>query len=107
MWAGGPAMPSPGERQAEPTIDKAINGGYDLLEAKCNRCDRVSLVPLRSLKHPPETPVWNWEAALYCEPCGEGRHYSRRQRAHILALTHARPDSEQPRMPGRKASRKP
>jgi hypothetical protein len=46
MWAGGPAMPSPGEPQAEPTIAKAINGGYDLLEAKCNRCDRVSLVAL-------------------------------------------------------------
>jgi len=28
MWAGGPAMPSPGEPQAEPTIAKAINGGY-------------------------------------------------------------------------------
>jgi hypothetical protein len=64
MWAGGPAMPSPGEPQAEPTIGKAINGGYDLLEAKCNRCDRVSLVPLRSLKHPPETPVWKLGAAL-------------------------------------------
>lgn len=35
MWAGGPAMPSPGEPQAEPTIGKAINGGYDLLEASC------------------------------------------------------------------------
>jgi hypothetical protein len=34
MWAGGPAMPSPGDRQAEPTIGKAINGGFDLLEAK-------------------------------------------------------------------------
>jgi hypothetical protein len=105
MWAGGPAMPSPGEPQAEPTIGKAINGGYDLLEAKCNRCDRASLVPLRSLKHPPETPVWKLEAALYCEPCSEGRHYSRRQRAHILGLTFARPDPERPRMPARKASR--
>jgi hypothetical protein len=27
MWAGGPAMPSPGDVQAEPTIGKAINGG--------------------------------------------------------------------------------
>jgi hypothetical protein len=53
MWAGGPAMPSPSEPQAEPTIGKAINGGYDLLEAKCNRCDRVSLVTLRSLKRHP------------------------------------------------------
>jgi hypothetical protein len=69
-------MPSPGEPQAEPTIGKAINGGYDLLEAKCNRRDRVSLVPLRFLKHPAETPVWKLEAALYCEPCREGRHYT-------------------------------
>jgi hypothetical protein len=49
MWTGGPAMPSPGDPQAEPTIAKAINGGFDLLEAKCNRCDCVSLVPLRAL----------------------------------------------------------
>src|SRR5436305_1283672 len=92
MWAGGPAMPSPREPQAEPTIAKAINGGYDLLEARCNRCHRVSLVPLRSLRHRAETPVWKLEAALYCEPYSEGRHYSRRQRAHILGLTHTRPD---------------
>ena len=74
---GGPAMPSPGDPQAEPTIGKAINGGFELLEAKCNRCDRVSLVPLRALKQPSDTPVWKLEAALYCEPCSEGRHYGR------------------------------
>jgi hypothetical protein len=40
MWAGGLAIPSPGGAlQAEPTIAKAINGGFDLLEAKCSRCD--------------------------------------------------------------------
>src|ERR1700704_973695 len=44
MWAGGPAMPSPGEPQAEPTIGRASNAGCDLLEVKCNRCRRVSLV---------------------------------------------------------------
>jgi hypothetical protein len=99
--------PRSASRRAEPTIGKAINGGYDLLEAKCNRCDRVSRVALRSLKHPAKTPVWKLEAALYCEPCSEGRHYSRRQRAHILGLTYDRPDPVQPRMPARKASRKP
>jgi hypothetical protein len=72
-------MPSPGKPQAEPTIGNAINSGYDLLEGPCNRCDRVSLVPP---KHPPDTPVRKLEAALYCEPCSEGRRYSRRQRAH-------------------------
>ena len=67
MWSdGGPAQPSP-------TIGQAINGGFlGLLEAKCNRCDRVSLVALRALKHRPDTPVWKLEAALYCEPCSEG-----------------------------------
>lgn len=65
MWAGGPAMPSPGDPQAEPTIGKAINGGYDLLEAKCNRCDRVSLVPLRALRQPAETPIWKLEAGSW------------------------------------------
>jgi hypothetical protein len=107
VWTGGPAMPSPGESQAEPTIGKAINGGYDLLEAKCNQCDRVSLVPLRSLKHPQETPVWKLEAALYREPSSAGRHYSRRQRARFLGVTYARPDPERPRDAARKASRKP
>ena len=40
MWAGGPAMPSPGEPQAEPTIGKALNAGYVLLEVKCSLGDR-------------------------------------------------------------------
>jgi hypothetical protein len=65
-------MPSPGEAQAEPTIRKVINGGCDSLEAKCNRCDHISLVELRALKHPPNIPVWKLEAALYCEQCSEG-----------------------------------
>ncbi len=47
-----PRMPSPAIPQAEPTIGKAINGGFDLLEAKRNRCDRVSLGPLRALRQP-------------------------------------------------------
>jgi hypothetical protein len=38
------------------------------------------------------TPIWKLEAALYCEPCSEGRHYSPRLRAHIPGLTCARPD---------------
>jgi hypothetical protein len=78
MWSGGPAMPSPGEPQADPTIGKAVNGGYDLLEAQCHRCGRVSLVALRQ---PAET---------------------RRQCAHILGLTYARPDDDASRKAGGK-----
>jgi hypothetical protein len=73
---------------------RAINGGFDLLEAKCNHCERVSLVPLRALPQPAETPIRKLEAALYCEQCSKGRRYSRRQRAHILGLTYARPEPE-------------
>ena len=32
--------------------------------------------------------------ALYCEPGSEGRHYTHRQRAHILGLTYARLEPE-------------
>jgi hypothetical protein len=64
MWAGGPAMPSPGGPQAGRRSRRP--------STECNRFDRVSLVPLRALRHPPETPVWKLEAALYCEPCTEG-----------------------------------
>src|SRR5450759_2746718 len=53
-WNGscGPAPPPcrrPAILRPNP-IAKAINGGFDLLEAMCNRCDRVSLVPLRALR---------------------------------------------------------
>jgi hypothetical protein len=34
------------------------------------------MAALRSLTYPPKTPVWKLEAALYCEPCSEGRHYT-------------------------------
>lgn len=96
MWAGGPAMPSPGEPQANPTIGKALNAGYDLIEAKCNRCRRISLVSLRAIARPATTPLWKLEPALFCEPCTEARPGGRRQRAHILRITCAMPDPEAP-----------
>jgi hypothetical protein len=108
MWVGGPAMSSPGEPQAEPTIGKAINGGYDLLEVKCNRCDRVSLVPLRSLKAPTADP--GLEAGGGALPRALQRGTALQPppaRAQAPGLTYARPDPEQPRMPARRASRMP
>ncbi len=33
-------------------------------------------------------PGWKLERALYCEPCSEGKAYSRRQRGFILGLEH-------------------
>ena len=73
-------------RQANPTIGKAINGGDDLLEAKCKRCRHLSLVPLRSVKRPVRTPTLMVEDALFCEPCSEGKHYTHRQRAFIVGV---------------------
>jgi transposase-like protein len=53
MWAGGPAMPSPGDpRPIRRSARRSMAGSFDLLEAKCNRCGRISLVPLRALKQP-------------------------------------------------------
>jgi hypothetical protein len=96
-WAGA-AMPSPSERQAEPTIRMALNGGYDLLEVKCNACQRVSLVALRAVDRPLKTPIWKLESSLFCERCSKPRW---RQRAHILGLIFAKPDPE----PGRQRKR--
>lgn len=71
MWAGGPAMPSPGEAQANPTITKALNAGYDLLEVRCNRCRRVSLVSLRATRRAASTPLWKLEPALSANPAAK------------------------------------
>jgi hypothetical protein len=56
--------------------------------------DRASAIKIAKPGQPPDTLIWKLEAALYCEPCSGGRHYSRRQRAQILSLTYARPDLE-------------
>src|SRR5260370_11815748 len=53
MWAGGPAMPSPGEAQAEPTIRKVINGGWCSPGGKSNRLDPNLLGQLRPRQRPP------------------------------------------------------
>lgn len=92
-WATGEMRPVIDDRQANPTIGKAINGGYDLLEAKCKRCRRLSLVSLRAVKRPARTPILMLEDALFCEPCSEGKHYTHRQRAFIVGLTLAKPDA--------------
>ena len=97
-WANSEALRPANldETEANPTIGKAINGGYDLLEAKCSRCRRVSLVPLRAVQRPADSLIWKPEAALFCEPCSEKQIGGRHQRAHILGLTYARPDPETP-----------
>lgn len=98
MWAGGPAMPSQGEPQANPTIGMALSAGYDLLEVRCNRCQRFSRVPLLAAKRKPDTPIWKLEASLFCDQCSGGRKPEHRQRAHIIGLVCPKPDPE----PGRR-----
>src|ERR1700719_2429812 len=97
MWAGGPAMPSPGEPQAEPSIAKAIKRWIRPTGSQVQPVRLGLAGPAPITEAPAGNPIWKLEAALYCEPCSEGRHYSRRQRAHIRGLTYARPDPEQSR----------
>jgi hypothetical protein len=47
---GGPAQPSP-------TIETALNAGYDKLEVRCNRCGRLSRADLRKVRRPGDTVV--------------------------------------------------
>jgi len=65
-WWTGDAVA--GRAAGQSHNQKALNAGYDLLEAKCNRCQRISLFSLRGLKRTPSTPIWKLEPALYCEP---------------------------------------
>jgi hypothetical protein len=87
----------PGESQAEPTIAKAIKRWIRPAGSQVQPVRLGLAGPAAITEAPAGDPVWKLEAALYCEPCSEGRHYSRRQRAHILGLTYARSDPEQSR----------
>jgi hypothetical protein len=100
MWAGGTVRAAPGELQAEPTIGKAMNGGYDLLKAKCNRCRRVSVVPLRSLRQPAERLYGNLRPRFIASRAARVG-ITARARAHILGLTYARPDPVPPQKRGK------
>jgi hypothetical protein len=59
---------SPGDPQAERTIAKTINGGYDLLEAKSNHRQHVSLVPLRALSIRQIRRSGNWKPRSIANP---------------------------------------
>ena len=60
MWADGkPAEPSP-------TIDQAVNGGYQWLEIESSRCKTKRDVDIAALSHPPTTFVHDLASRLRC-----------------------------------------
>jgi hypothetical protein len=46
-WAAGEMRPTIDETNANPTIGKAVNGGYDLLEASLNASSAMRMSPPR------------------------------------------------------------
>jgi hypothetical protein len=89
MFCGGPAQPSP-------TIDTALNAGYDQLEVRCNRCGRLSRADLRKVRRPGNKSLHLLEAALFCQDCSQSKKW--KQRAHIVGLaSDAPPDAEPPK----------
>jgi hypothetical protein len=77
MWADGePIDPSP-------TIDRAINGGFQRLEIECSRCRRPRLVDLTLLRRPPTTFVHDLAGSLRCEVCSRS---GRRPSTTLLQL---------------------
>lgn len=87
MFCGGPAQPSP-------TIETALNAGYDQLEVRCNRCGRLSRADLRKVRRPGNTPLHLLEAALFCQDCSQSKKW--KQRAHIVGLASAAPPDAEP-----------
>jgi len=75
MWSdGGPIDPSP-------TIDQAINGGYEI---KCSRCLTPRNVDLCVLRHVSTTCVHDLVGRLVCQKC---RRAGKRPIATLLQLT--------------------
>jgi hypothetical protein len=89
MFCGGPAQPSP-------TIETALNAGYDQLEVRCNRCRRLSRADLKKVRRAGNTPLHQLEAALFCQDCSQSKKW--KQRAHIIGLAcDTPPDAEPPK----------
>src|SRR3954466_4999679 len=61
----GPAQPSP-------SIGQCLSGGLGWLEVECNRCKTRASIPLAAVRRPPNTPIWQLEAALKCRSCKNG-----------------------------------
>jgi phage FluMu protein Com len=77
MWSDGePIDPSP-------TIDQAVNGGFQWLEIRCARCKTPSDVDLAAMKHPPTTFVHDLASRLRCRKCAKA---GRRPSATLLQL---------------------
>lgn len=77
MWSDGePIDPSP-------TVDQAINGGFQWLEIRCSRCRTPSDVDLGALRHPPTTFVHDLASRLRCQKCSKA---GRRPPATLLQL---------------------
>lgn len=87
MFCGGPAQPSP-------TLGTALNAGFDLLEVRCNRCDRLSHADLKKVRRPLTVNLHTLEASLFCEQCSMSQKW--KQRAHIVGLTCETPPDGEP-----------
>jgi hypothetical protein len=101
MWAGGPAVPSPSGRQAEPTIGKAIKRRLrPARRAVQSLRARVSRGVARPEAAAGALPAWFATERGFEFP--DRWSYSRRHRAYILGPTYARPDDSSPREAGGK-----
>jgi hypothetical protein len=74
---GGPLQPSP-------SLRAAIHGGFPWLRVECNGCQQRAWLDLRQVRRRPETPIWQLQGALVCEPCRRGRTYGPRATIEML-----------------------
>jgi hypothetical protein len=77
QFIGGPADPSP-------TIEHAIEAGFELLEVKCRRCPHETMVDLTLVIWPRQHQVHTLERALGCKPCR--RETGQKHHPNLVAL---------------------
>ena len=77
QFTGGPEAPSP-------TIAAALQGGVELLEVQCRRCNHTELVDLALVIWPRERPIHTLKRALYCAKCL--KTYQTKRRPDLVGL---------------------
>lgn len=81
-----------------PTIAAAIDGGFPLLEVRCEHCKHTEMIDLALVVQPRDRQVALMRGYLYCSPCQ--RTLGKKRRPDMMGL---RPTGDpQPALPSRR-----
>lgn len=80
--------------QPSPTVQQALNAGFNMLEIRCGRCWRQKAVDLSTIRCLRETALWILEARFSCHACAAKTGW--RSQAFIVGLRPGAPPEPEP-----------